>query len=64
MTHRLRPGVYEDMITAALAAEIDARREDGWRVDVHPADVTSRPEFPGPPRIRAPSSRAGSDSGR
>ena len=33
------------MITAALAAEIDARREDGWRVDVHPSDVTSRPEF-------------------
>ena len=33
------------MITAALEAEIDARREDGWRVDVHPADVTSRPEF-------------------
>ena len=45
MTHRLRPGVYEDMITAALEAEIDARREDGWRVEVHPADVTSRPEF-------------------
>ena len=33
------------MITASLKAEIDARREDGWRVDVHPADVTSRPEF-------------------
>ena len=45
MTRRLRPGVYEDMITAALKAEIDARRADGWRVDVHPADTTSRPEF-------------------
>ena len=45
MTHKLRPGVYEDMITAALEAEINARREDGWRVDVHPADATSRPEF-------------------
>ena len=33
------------MITAALEAEIDARRGDGWRVDVHPADVTSRPDF-------------------
>ena len=33
------------MITAALKAEIDARRADGWRVDVHPADTTSRPEF-------------------
>ena len=33
------------MITAALQAEIDARGEDGWRVDVHPADATSRPEF-------------------
>ena len=33
------------MITAALQAEIDARLEDGWRVDVHPADATSRPEF-------------------
>ena len=29
MTHRLRPGVYEDMLTAALEAEIKARREDG-----------------------------------
>ena len=45
MTRRLRPGVYEDMITAALEAEIKARREDGWRVDVHPADATSRPEL-------------------
>ena len=45
MTHKLRPGVYEDMITAALEAEIKARREDGWRVDVHPADATARPEF-------------------
>ena len=33
------------MITAALEAEIDARREDGWRVDVHAADATTRPEF-------------------
>ena len=33
------------MITAALEAEIDARRDDGWRVDVHPTDATSRPEF-------------------
>ena len=33
------------MITAALEAGIKARREDGWRVDVHPADATSRPEF-------------------
>ena len=33
------------MITAALEAEINARREDGWRVDVHPADATARPEF-------------------
>ena len=45
MTHRIRPGVYEEMITAALQAEIDGRREDGWRVDVRPADVTLRPEF-------------------
>ena len=27
MTNRLRPGVYEDMITAALQAEIDARHQ-------------------------------------
>ncbi|MDD9983661.1 MAG: hypothetical protein OXU81_20285, partial [Gammaproteobacteria bacterium] len=45
MTNRLRPGVYEDMITAALQAEIDAQREDGWRVHVLPADAVSRPEF-------------------
>ena len=45
MTHRLRPGVYEDMLTAALEAEVDARLEEGWRVDVHPADATARSEF-------------------
>ena len=45
MTHKLRPGVYEDMSTAALEAEINARRKDGWRVDVHAADATARPEF-------------------
>ena len=33
------------MITAALEAGIKARGEDGWRVDVHPDDATSRPEF-------------------
>ena len=54
VTRRLRPGVYEDMITAALEAEIDARREDGWRVDVHFGRRYSPPRVPGPPRLRAP----------
>lgn len=45
MTRPLRPGLYEDLLTAALKAEIAARSADGWRVDVQSADATARPEF-------------------
>ncbi|MDE0355588.1 MAG: DUF3427 domain-containing protein [Deltaproteobacteria bacterium] len=44
MTRPLRPGLYEDLLTAALEAEIAARTEEGWRADVRWADATARPE--------------------
>lgn len=45
MKRRLHPGLYEDLLTSALATEIDACRREGWRADVGPADATVRPEF-------------------
>ncbi len=45
MTHRLPAGLYEDLVTSALEAEVDARTAEGWRMDVQPADATVRPEF-------------------
>ena len=45
MTRRLHPGLYEDLLTSALAAEIDACRKEGRWADVGPADATVRPEF-------------------
>ena len=45
MTRSLRPGLYEDLLTAALEAEVDARMAEGWRVEVRSADATARPEF-------------------
>ena len=45
MTQRLHPGLYEDLVTSALEVGIAARIEEGWRVEVHPADATVRPEF-------------------
>ena len=45
MTRSLRPGLYEDLLTAALEAEVDARMAQGWRVEVRSADATARPEF-------------------
>ena len=45
MTRRLHPGLYKELLTSALKAEIDARTAEGWWVDVRPADATVRPEF-------------------
>ncbi len=45
MTRRLHSGLYEELLTSALEAEIDARTAEGWWVDVGSADATVRPEF-------------------
>ena len=45
MTRRLHSGLYEDLLTSALEAEINARTAEGWRVDVTSADPTVRPEL-------------------
>ena len=45
MARRLNSGLYEDLLTSALEAEIHAREAEGWRVDVTSADATARPEF-------------------
>ncbi len=45
MTRRLHSGIYEDLLTSALEAEISARTAEGWRVDVRPAGAAVRPEF-------------------
>ena len=45
MTRRLHAGVYEELLTSSLEAEVDARKAEGWRVDVAPADSTARPEL-------------------
>ena len=45
MTRQLHSGLYEDLLTSALEAEINARRAEGWWVDVSSADSTVRPEL-------------------
>ena len=45
MTRRLHSGLYEDLLTSALEAEINARTAEGWWVDVISADATVRPAF-------------------
>ena len=45
MTRRLHPGLYEDLLTFALEAEVIARKAEGWRVDVTCADSIARPEL-------------------
>ncbi len=45
MTRPVRPGIYEDLMTATLEAGIKSRTTEGWRVEVRPADATIRPEF-------------------
>ncbi|MXY32717.1 MAG: hypothetical protein F4Y60_01230, partial [Boseongicola sp. SB0664_bin_43] len=45
MTRQLHSGLYEDLLTSALEAEINARTAEGWWVDVATADSTVRPEL-------------------
>ena len=45
MTRRLHSGIYEDLLTAALEAEVNARKAEGLWVDVTSADSTVRPEL-------------------
>ena len=45
MTRPLPPGLYEEMLTAALEGRIAAREAEGWWTDVQPADATIRPEL-------------------
>ena len=45
MTRRLYPGLYEDLLTSALEAEVNARKAEDWWVDVATADSTVRPEL-------------------
>ena len=45
MTRRLRPGLYEELLTSDLDAEISKRAEEGWWLDVRAADATARPEL-------------------
>ena len=45
MTRRLYSGLYEDLLTSALEAEINARTAEGWWVDIAAADSTVRPEL-------------------
>ena len=45
VTRPIRPGIYEDLLTAALEAGIAARAAEGWRLEIRPADATARPEF-------------------
>ena len=45
MTRRLHAGLYEDLLTSALEAEINARKEEGWWIKVASADSTVRPEL-------------------
>lgn len=41
MTRRLYPGLYEDLLTSALEAEVNARKAEDWWVD-----VATAPESP------------------
>ena len=45
MTRRLKSGLYEDLLTSALEAEIDARTAEGWWTHIGAADATVLPEF-------------------
>lgn len=45
MTRRLHSGLYEDLLTSALEAEINARKAEGWWIKVASADSTVRPEL-------------------
>ena len=40
-----QPGLYEDLLTAALKAEINTREQEGWDIKIGDADVTVRSEI-------------------
>ncbi len=41
----LRPGLYEDLLTSAMEAEITALDREDWEILKEPADTSARPEF-------------------
>ena len=41
----LRPGLYEDLLTSVMEAEIDALEGEGWKILTDPTDTATRPEF-------------------
>ncbi len=45
MNHRLQSGLYEELLTAALAAEASDREHDGWNIKIEQADPTMRAEI-------------------
>ncbi len=45
MTRLIHSGLYEELITYALEAEINAAKEEGWYVDVCSANKMVRPEI-------------------
>ena len=45
MTRRLRTGLYEELLTAALKAEISELKDKGWWIDIGKVDNTARSEL-------------------
>ena len=45
MARLLHPGVYEDLLTSALEATIEAQKKEGWKVNVSSADASMRSEL-------------------
>ncbi len=45
MMRQLHSGLYEELLTSALEAEIDDRTAQGWWIDTCSADTSVRPEF-------------------
>ena len=45
MNRSLQPGIYEDLLTLALEAEIATRAKEGWQVKIDMADLTVRSEI-------------------
>ncbi len=45
MPSRLNPGLYEELLTCALDAEVEALETQGWWMDFKNAEPTDRPEL-------------------
>ena len=45
MKQRLRPGLYEDLVTSSLKRDIEILRRESWRVDTDEADKTRHADF-------------------